>query len=353
MYKVNFDTGETVTFQNQPTDKDIEDVVKSLGIKPKAATAPETAAAPKKDFLQKASDAVSTIFPGKQIGQAIGTSIAATVEDIKGNHSIAKNIMATSPTVGQQLGDAASAMLTAGAPLVGGGPTALGRIGANTALGAGLGGATSIASGETNVGEVLKSTAIGGAIGGGVSALGEGVSKLAQNVPKWLTKTALPKLDDKNIDYAIKNTKVGSLGSLKEKSSQAMTSYEDSIQSILSHPEHIANPEYTPATLLGKTLEKFPNSNYTVNDIVRNADDLAPNVAKLLNKFEKGTANLQEINTIRKELDKATQSVYTSLSRPPEKKLLGAALSNSLRELYKQTHLTQYQYFKIMPKKLV
>ena len=41
MYKVKFDTGETVSFQNQPTDADIEDVVKKLGIKPKQATTPE------------------------------------------------------------------------------------------------------------------------------------------------------------------------------------------------------------------------------------------------------------------------------------------------------------------------
>jgi hypothetical protein len=41
MYKVKFDTGQTVDFQNQPTDADIEEVVKKLGIKPKSASIPE------------------------------------------------------------------------------------------------------------------------------------------------------------------------------------------------------------------------------------------------------------------------------------------------------------------------
>ena len=40
-YKVKFDTGQTVEFQNQPSDTDIEEVVKKLGIKPKSASIPE------------------------------------------------------------------------------------------------------------------------------------------------------------------------------------------------------------------------------------------------------------------------------------------------------------------------
>lgn len=46
-YKVKFDTGQVVEFQNMPTDADIEDVVKKLGIKPKKAEAPQEQQAPK------------------------------------------------------------------------------------------------------------------------------------------------------------------------------------------------------------------------------------------------------------------------------------------------------------------
>jgi hypothetical protein len=42
MYKVKFDTGQTVDFQNQPTDADIEEVVKKLGIKPQTSEIPQT-----------------------------------------------------------------------------------------------------------------------------------------------------------------------------------------------------------------------------------------------------------------------------------------------------------------------
>lgn len=41
MYKVKFDTGQIVDFQNQPTDADIEEVVQKLGIKPKKAEIPQ------------------------------------------------------------------------------------------------------------------------------------------------------------------------------------------------------------------------------------------------------------------------------------------------------------------------
>lgn len=65
-YKVKFDTGETITFDKPPTDKDIEDVVKKLGIKPKNAVVPETKTATKKNT-------VGDVFTG------IGKGLTSTV----------------------------------------------------------------------------------------------------------------------------------------------------------------------------------------------------------------------------------------------------------------------------------
>ena len=69
MYKVKFDTGETITFDKQPTDKDIEDVVKKLGIKPKTATIPEQ---PKenKSLLSKIGAGITDFATGVQKGAA-------------------------------------------------------------------------------------------------------------------------------------------------------------------------------------------------------------------------------------------------------------------------------------------
>ncbi len=289
-----------------------------------------------RDFLQKAGDVVGSIFPGKQIGNAIGNSVSGITQSIK-QGSLEPLYQAgaeNNQNIGKIAGDVAQAGLTIAAPLVGGNPTALGRIGANAALGAGLGATGAIAQGK-DLGDTAKSTLEGGLLGGGISAVGEGASKLVENLPKWLTKSALPKLDSKNIDYALENTKLGGIKTLATKSNASMSNYESQIQNALSHPQYLGVSEDT-GQILDKAISAFPNSQYTTEDLIKNAHDIAPKASKLIQKMEAGQANLQELNTVRKELDQATKSVYTSLSRPPESKMLGAALANGIRD-YVQT----------------
>lgn len=286
-----------------------------------------------KDFLQKATDIVTSIFPGGKVGESIGTAAGALYtkgKDILTGSKNFKQYDLSAPTPLQVGGDIAMGALSVAGPKVGLGKTAGSRILANTTLGAGIGASSAIAEGG-DIKDVAKGAALGGAVTGGISVGTEGVRALMTNLPKWLTKVALPKLDNKNIPYAIENTKIGSINSLKTRSSASIGNYEDSIQSVLNHPEYKASVGGSPS-ILGKALEDFPNSNYTPDDLITNAKDMAPGVSKLINKFETNTANIQEINAIRKELDKATASVYTSLNRPPEKKLLGASLANSLRD---------------------
>ncbi len=289
-----------------------------------------------RDLLQKTGDVVNSIFPGKQTGQAIGTLAGLGYEKVKGlfgGKDNSKYYDTSAPSPLQVGGDIAQGALTVAAPEIGNGPTALGRIGSNAALGAGLGGTNAIAEGK-GLKDTAESAALGGAIGGGVSAVGEGIKSLTENLPKWLTKLALPKLDKENIPYAIENTPVGSLNKIQKSSEKAIGNYEDSVQSILNHPEFKGVAEDT-GQILDSAVNKFPNSNYTPEDILDNAKDIAPKVGKLLDKFDAGQANLQEINTIRKELDQATKSVYTSLNRPPEAKLLGATLADAMRTYVK------------------
>lgn len=285
---------------------------------------------------------IQNIFPGKQIGTSIGNSIDSFSKlargDIKG--FMAPNANDAPSTALKVGGDVAQIGLTALAPELGNGVTALGRIGANTALGAGLG-ATSAVANDKGVADIAKQGLEGAVLGGGASALGEGMKVLIDNLPKWLTKAALPKLDSKNIDYALQNTKVGSLKALQTNSHTALNSYENSIQSILSHPEFKGVAENS-GTIVDNALSSFPNSDYTATDLLDNAKNIAPKVSKLITKFEAGQADIQEINTIRKELDAATKTVYTSLNRPPEAKLLGATLANGMRD-YVQTNAPETQ----------
>jgi hypothetical protein len=114
-YEVKFDTGEVVSFANQPSDQDIEEVVKKLGIKPKSATIPETPQ--KKSLGQKVLDAgtsVSSFFGGKGISELAGGLIAK----------------ATTKPEDRQYVDLPSAKTVAGSAL---------QLGANFIPGAGIG----------------------------------------------------------------------------------------------------------------------------------------------------------------------------------------------------------------------
>lgn len=288
----------------------------------------------KPDLLQKVGNAVNSVIPGKQIGESLvkaGTNLSNLATG--GIQKFEQNLPENTVDVPKLAGDYGNAALTALSPEVGGGtaPTLAGgiaRVGGNTALGAGLGATNALSQG----GDVGAGAGTGAALGGALSGVGEATGALTNNLPKWLAKAALPKLDSKNLDYAIQNTKVGGIQSMAQKSNASVKNYESQIQTVLSHPDQSGQLSYTPASMLGKALQQFPNSNYTPADLIKNAQNIAPGVGKLLDKFESGTANIQEINTIRKELDSATKSVYTTLNRPPESKMLGAALSNQLRD---------------------
>lgn len=283
---------------------------------------------PKPDLLQKVGSIANAIFPGKQVGQAIGTLAGAGIAKLKGNYD---QYDLSAPTPLQVAGDIGQGALTVASPGVGRGASAVGRIGANVGLGAGLGATGAIAKGQDTK-EVIKQGAIGGAIGGAISGVGEGIRAVTENLPKWLTRAALPKLENKNVDYTLNNVKLGSLKSVQQRSSNAIKGYEDEVQNILNRIKVPTNTQ----SVLDDAVSNFPNAEYTTDDLITNAKNIAPKVSKLITKFQKGEASIQELNTIRKELDQATKSVYTSLNRPPEAKLLGATLSGSMREYVKK-----------------
>jgi hypothetical protein len=299
---------------------------------PTAMATPEPVAR-KNDLLDNpVTRAIQAIFPGKKVGQAIGTLAGAGIAKLQGNY---QNYDISAPSPLQVAGDVAQGALTVAAPGVGRGSTVLGRIGANTALGGGIGTTGAIAEGK-GAKDVLKEGTMGALTGGVLSAATEGVGALVNNLPKWITKSVLPKLKDQNVDYALKNTKLGTAKTMLKSSEDSIKNYESRVQAVLTHPE-FANVAEDVTPILDDALSIFPNSEYAAADLIKNAKEIAPKVSKLITKMEAGQANLQELNAIRKELDSATKSVYTSLNRPPETKALGAALSNALRDYVKTT----------------
>lgn len=291
--------------------------------------------------LATASNVVGSVFPGQKLGEDIGTlagyGLTAAQEKLglapKGT---AANYNLSAPSPLQAAGDAAQAALTVAAPNIGVGGSALTRIGANTALGAGIGATNAIAQGKDIKG-VGTSAGFGALAGGVLSTAAEGVGALVKNLPTWFARSALPKLDAKNAQYALDNTRlIGSADTFLKDSNDAIQSYEGQVQHILSHPEYKALATNSDA-ITADALSIFKNSDYTPQTLFDNAKNIAPDVSKLISKMEAGQADIQELNTIRKSLDSATKSVYTSLNRPPEAKQLGAALAGAIRD-YVQTN---------------
>lgn len=285
---------------------------------------------PKPDFLQQAGDVVNSIFPGKEVGQAIGTLGGYVASGFN------KNYDTSAPSPIQVGGDIAQGALTVAAPEIGKGATVAGRIGANAALGAGIGASGAVADNK-GLTDTVKSTAIGGALGGGISATGEMGSYLSKNLPNWFTKLALPKLGSElkgtpqeTIDYALNNTKGATLKTMYANSKQAIGSYENQVQAVLNHPQY-ANEVGNIGNGMKSIQEAFPNAGLTNNKVGSILKQVAPQNQTLVDKVVKGTANLGEQNTLRKELDQATKKAYGDKPTLTFAKSIGKSMADFLR----------------------
>lgn len=285
--------------------------------------------------LNTTGNVVNSIFPGKQVGQAIGTlgglGITAGKETLglapKGA-TAAYDTSAPSPM--QVAGDIAQGALTVAAPNIGGGASALGRIGSNTVLGAGLGATGAIAQGKSG-GNVAQSAAIGGVLGGGISALSEGVGAIVKNMPTWFTKSALPKLKDNTLPYALENTKVLQPAStLLENSNKAVNSYGNQINSILEHPQY-ANAVGNGAQPIQDVINNLPNAQLDPAKVSNILKQVAPKSKTIIDNLSNGTATLADKNLLRQELDGATKKVFTDKPTLTFAKQVGHEVANALR----------------------
>lgn len=284
-----------------------------------------------KPTLQQASDAVSSIFPGKQVGQAIGTLAGAGIAKVQGNYD---NYDLSAPTPLQVSGDIAQGALTVAAPGVGG-ETAATRIGANAALGAGIGATGAIAEGKS-AGDVATSGIEGTTLGGGISALGEGVNALTKNLPNWFVQKALPKLNPDNVDFATKNLTAGTVTSNLAKSTQAVKSSGQTIDSILSHPQYESEVGNIK-NVVNNTLDKYPNAQLDSKKIGSIIKNIVPAQKDLVEKVIDGTANLKDQNQLRQVLDKQVYPKFTDTPSLTFNKQIAKVFGDSLRENVQST----------------
>jgi len=287
---------------------------------------------------------IKAIFPGEKIGQSIGTLGGYVASGFNPDYDI------SAPTPLQVAGDIAQAALMVGTgqptgtagvqvlgktvPVMQTATTALGRIGQASAVGAGLTGTGAIAEGETNVGQILKESAVGGIAGGTFGVAGEVINKTLTSLPNRFAKFAFPGLKTPEaLDYAVKNTKVGTLPSMIEHNQKSMNSFNSQIKTILAHPDNV-DIKIKPETIIDGVLETFPRSEYTPSSIFNTIKKQVPSEAATISKLQKGIAlNLEDSNKLRQVLDSRTYKP-SALDTPEIKagKELIEAFGNSIRK---------------------
>lgn len=133
---------------------------------------------------------ITSFFPGKQVGEAIGTGIAKAI--VPENQ---KQYITPGPTNAQLAGDIAQIGLTVAMPTVGSELGLAGRLGSQALIGAGFGATGAIKDGSTNLADITKQAGtgalIGGALGVGGELLGAGINKIAQPYAKELNTEAI------------------------------------------------------------------------------------------------------------------------------------------------------------------
>ena len=269
-----------------------------------ANTNPVQPPQPKKDFLDTASDIVGSIFPGKQIGNAVGTALVTGNEYLRGQPQIAQNIAKTAPTPLKVGGDAAQAALMLATPGVGVGETALGRIGGTAALGAAGGVTNALANGSTDVGDITKQGLIGGAAGGLLGGAGELTSKAAQWLPYSITRKFLPGVNSETAQYAVKKG-LGSVGSMAKSSEANLTKVGGDIEKVLNAPE-LSGVVATAPDVYSPIISKYPNAGLTPEIVADELKKLAPLQKGLVDKLGTEGLNAAELNQLKSAIGNAT-----------------------------------------------
>ncbi len=346
--------------QNAPTGITGEQIVKSLlrqgysveglDVKPTPQT-PQVAPVPQKDLLQKTTDAVTSIFPGKQVGEAIGTlggyAYTKAKDAITGSND-SQFYDLNGPSVKQVVGDVAK-----GAALVGGlelpaAGTVLGKAAQFGTLGAISGaGQSAIKNNDykTIATDAFKSGLTGAVIGGAVGVAEKGINAVVNKSPEALYNNALKvsqkiKLAGKSpSEGLIDEGTWGSLGSIKKAAQDGIDEANTAITQKLSNTAETVKTSDILQGAMDK-LKKSYGSQYTDKQLEEIL--LKSPVAKL---FEGSDISATDANVLRQQVDKMLGDRFflSSTESPITKEALGA-VNNSLRETVKKISGTDQEF---------
>lgn len=232
---------------------------------------------PNRDLLQKATDIATTIFPGKQVGESIGTLLGAGITGTKEALGIVpkgtlEQYDLSAPTPTQVLGDVAKGALTISGAKLPVAPSILGKVAQFSALG-GVGGlAEGVASGDTKeqtIDKVKTGALVGGATGAlfgvaekGFKVIGNLLGKTGEKIQTSVIKPSQTDIKDGfSIDTIKKYNLGGSLKTTFAKTDEAIDTLTKELNSKLgsSGTKLDLNKVYenTVKKLAGNKLESF------------------------------------------------------------------------------------------------
>lgn len=302
---------------------------KSSGQQPDQLDIPQ-----KKDFLQSVGDIINTIFPGKQIGEAIGTEIAKAGADEQGKQFI--NKYEPGPTPLQVAGDVGQAGLMVAAPGVGTGGSVLGRIGSLAALGAASGATGALAEGKDNIQDIGSSAGAGALTGGLLGGAGELAGAATKYLPYRIARSFLPGTNPETVNYAIKKG-LGTPGSMLKRSDASLTKVGSAIEQVLNKPEvETVLPITRAEDILPQVLEQYPNAGLTPQLLADELKKLVPLQKGLVDKLFTEGLNAQELNNLKTAIGGATYKTVFDEPAVKAGKTLGNSLYHSISDYFKQ-----------------
>jgi hypothetical protein len=271
---------------------------------------------PKKGLLQKATDVVTSIFPGGKVGESIGTlagyGITAGKEKLglvpKGTTSQYDLSAPTPLQVGGDIVKGATMIAGAKLPIA---TSVLGKTAQFGTLGAISGGAEAVAQGKSGT-DVLKSTAIGGAVGGatgavfglaekGIKGMANLFGKAGDKIQTTIIKPSAKDIKDGfSLDTIKKYNLGGSLKQTFEKTDTTLDSLSKQLNQKLNasgkSPVLDLNKVYenTAKKLLGNKLESFGANTQMEGAIDKLRNEISAVVGK------NGLTSVQEAQIIKR-----------------------------------------------------
>lgn len=271
-----------------------------------------------KDAQEKAlattAGVVGSIFPGAELGKAIGRTVGGVGEAIK-EKSFAPLRQAAQEnrrSFSRVAGDVAQSVILPASMALPGAATALGRIGQSGLVGAGIGATGAVAKGG-DAREALKQGLIGGTTGAALGVTGEVLNAVSKYLPERFARSFIRGADDETIKYATEKG-LGSPKKMLQDSDKSLSQLGNELRSALSSKEN-SYVQKSGEEVFDRVAQQFPESGLTPQDVADNIKKLVPLKKNLVDKFVKGDITLLQLHDLNSDLGK---TVYKTRLDQPE-----------------------------------